>query len=339
MVDPKPISELGEFGWLRRLLPRLYWPSQLSSQLCIGPGDDAGALRLTPGKVLVVTTDAMVEGVHFERSWFPWEALGHKVMAVNLSDLAAMGNVKPLAALVTASVPGDTPVDSVDKFYRGMESCAQQWKTGFLGGDTVGSRGGWSVSVTLFGEADPKQLIKRSGARVNDLIVSIGPLGLPAAALEVCQEFGMRRPAWTRPLIDAFFYPQPLFQVGALLGRNHWATSLLDCSDGLEASVRLLAESSHVGAEIDLSLLPLHPALVRWAKKTKRSAQDYALKGGEEYGLVFTVTPSKWKKVRSALKAARVVGRILPASEGCRAVLGSQRRSLNDYGYSHFSKD
>ena len=136
----RKLSNLGEFGWLKKLLPRLYWPASLNSQLCIGAGDDAGVLRITSGHVMVATTDAMVEGIHFERKWFPWQRLGEKILAVNLSDLAAMGAVKPLAALITAAFPGDTPVDYVDKFYKGLEGCAQRWKTGLLGGDTVGSR-------------------------------------------------------------------------------------------------------------------------------------------------------------------------------------------------------
>ncbi len=173
----KKLSALGEFGWLNRLLPKLYWPALLRSQLCIGPGDDAGVLRLSPGRVLVATTDAMVEGIHFERKWFSWQSLGEKVLAVNLSDLAAMGDVKPLAALVTAAFPGDTPVDNVDKFYKGVETCAQRWKTGLLGGDTVGSKKGWFISVTVLGEAKPQNLIKRSGARPGDYLAATGPLG------------------------------------------------------------------------------------------------------------------------------------------------------------------
>src|SRR6185295_1666549 len=97
--------------------------------------------------------DAMVEGIHFERAWFPWEALGEKILAVNLSDLAAMGKVRPLAALVTAALPGDTTVNSVDQFYKGLIHCARRWKVGLLGGDTVGSCAGWFLSLTIFGEA------------------------------------------------------------------------------------------------------------------------------------------------------------------------------------------
>src|SRR5438552_4281678 len=157
----KTLASLGEFAWLKSLLPRLYWPSTHKSQLWLGPGDDAGVLRISAGKVLVSTTDAMVEGIHFDRKWAKWEDIGYKVLAINLSDLAAMGAVKPLAALVTVSLPGDTPVDNANKFYNGMASCAQRWKTGLLGGDTVGSKRDCFISVTVLGEARTKDLLTR----------------------------------------------------------------------------------------------------------------------------------------------------------------------------------
>src|SRR5437773_7733770 len=199
----KTMKELGEFVWLQKFLPRLFWPPSSRSQLCIGPGDDAGVLRISPGKVLVATTDAMVEGIHFGSKWFSWEDLGDKILAVNLSDLAAMGDVKPIAALLTASLPGDTSVDSVNKLYKGLKRCAQRWKTGLLGGDTVGSKRDCFVSVTVFGEARPQDLVKRNGARPGDYLVTTGELGLAAAGLEVLQT-GNRRMAWTKPLIEAF---------------------------------------------------------------------------------------------------------------------------------------
>ena len=111
MIRARRLSQLGEFGWLKKLIPRLYWPTSLKSQLCIGPGDDAGVLRITPGRVLVTTTDTLVQGIHFERKWFSPRDLGWKLLAVNISDLAAMGCVKPLAALITVALPGDTPVE------------------------------------------------------------------------------------------------------------------------------------------------------------------------------------------------------------------------------------
>jgi thiamine-monophosphate kinase len=288
--------------------------------------------------VLVATTDAMVEGIHFERRWFSWENLGAKILAVNLSDLAAMGEVKPLAALVTASFPGDTPVDKVDKFYKGMESYAQRWKIGFLGGDTIGSKKDWFVSVTVLGEAHPNHLIKRSGARPGDYLVTTGPLGLAGAGLEVLQS-GQSKLAWTKPLVQVFSNPQPRFKAGSLLGRHHLATSLLDSSDGLAASVKLLADSSGVGAEIYLGRLPIAPSLERWAARRGKLAWNYALFGGEDYELVFTVRPHHWNEVQRRLPNATRIGTIVPRRNGVWAVKSSSARfPLHGYGFSHFGK-
>jgi thiamine-monophosphate kinase len=329
------MSNLGEFGWLKGLLPKLYWPSSLHSQLCIGPGDDAGVLRISPGRVLVATTDAMVEGIHFERKWFSWEHLGEKILAVNLSDLAAMGDVKPVAALVTAAFPGDTPVDTVEKFYKGLKICAQRWKIGLLGGDTVGSKKGWFLSVMAFGEAKPQNLIKRSGARPGDYIMTTGPLGLAGAGLEVLQ-MGKSKLPWTIPLVRAFSQPQPRFAAGGMLGRHHLATSLMDCSDGLEASVLILTEASGVGAEVDLESLPVPVPLARWAKSRGRHPWDYALLGGEDYELIFTIRPASWGHVKHRIPEALRIGRILARGKGCWALSSRGRRPLNSYGYSHF---
>src|SRR5262249_30536851 len=159
--------------------------------------------------------------------------------AVNLSDLAAMGKVKPLAALITAAIPGDTPVNSVDNFYKGLNKCARLWKTGFLGGGTVGSKRDWVVSADFIGGASPKELVQRRGARAGDWIAATGLMGLAAAGLEILQS-GRKGGSWTQPLLKAFCRPQPRFAAGAILASKQWATSLMDASDGLEASVRLL---------------------------------------------------------------------------------------------------
>jgi thiamine-monophosphate kinase len=278
----------------------------------------------------------MVEGVHFERRWFPWEKLGEKVLSVNLSDLAAMGDVKPLAALITAAFPGDTPVDSVDKFYKGIERCAQRWKTGLLGGDTVGSKRDWFISVTVFGEADPRNLIRRDGARAGDFIIATGPLGLAAAGLDVLQS-GKSKNEWTRPMTHAFFHPQPRFSAGGRLGREHLATSLIDSSDGLAASVRLLAEASNLGAEICLADLPIPSGLARWARARGRHPWDYALSGGEDYELLFTVRPTLWKRVQKRITGAVLIGRMLARGRGLWAVKPEGRLPLKSYGFAHFS--
>jgi thiamine-monophosphate kinase len=335
MSTSRRISQLGEFGWLKKLIPRLYWPGSLDPQLCIGPGDDAGVLRITRKKVLVATTDTMVEGVHFEKKWLPPRDLGEKLLAVNISDLAAMGDVKPLAALVTVSFPGDTPVDTVDKFYKGLRSCAQRWKIGFLGGDTVGSKRDWVVSATVLGEANPRHLVRRDGARKGDLIAVIGPLGLATAGLEVLQK-NIRRLIFSRPLLNAFLRPQPQIHPGSILGRHRLAHGMLDASDGLEASIKLLAEGAKLGAELDLDRIPVHPALRQWAQMRHKDPMSYVLRGGEDYALVFTVSPARWPEVQRRLPAARHIGRMVPAREGVYALRGNKKMALTSYGYAHF---
>jgi thiamine-monophosphate kinase len=334
--SPK-LASIGEFGWLEKLLPKLHWPKSRFPQLWIGPGDDAGVMGITPGKVLVATTDGMIEGIHFKASWNRWNEVGYKILAVNLSDLAAMGDVRPLAALVTAAFPGDTSVDSVDKFTRGLNRCAQRWKTGLLGGDTIGSRHGWFLSVALFGEADPRHLVRRSGARAGDFLLCSGPLGLAAAGLEVL-ESGAEKLSWTRPLLRAFFEPQPRLAWGALLGRRRWATSLLDCSDGLSASVRLLSKASRVGFTVDLAKLPPHAALARWATRRGKPAHTYALEGGEDYELIFTCRPKTWPALRRAIPSAAIIGQALPQKTGCWATDGRKRHPLESDGFPHFRK-
>ncbi len=336
VVNDKRIENIGEFGWLKKVIPKLYWPSSLNPQLCIGAGDDAGVMRLTQGKVLVASTDAMVEGTHFERRWFSMEDLGYKILAVNLSDLAAMGRVKPLAALVTAGFPGGTSVRSLDQFYKGLESCAQRWKTGLLGGDTVGSKKGWFVSVTVWGEASSRDLIKRSGARAGDVLAVSGPLGSAAAGLEVLQR-SKRSWKWTSRLVKAFSRPEPRFELSTLLSLRRWATSLMDCSDGLEASVNLLAEASGLGAEVIMDSLPTLAELGRWAKYSKRAPVDYALKGGEDYQLVFTVPERSWQAAKKALPGMSRVGRMLPKGRGVWGISGTQKARLTESGFAHFA--
>jgi thiamine-monophosphate kinase len=320
------LSQLGEFGWLKKLLPRLYWPSQHNSQLCIGPGDDAGVMRITPGRFLVATTDTLVEGIHFERKWFSPRDLGEKLLAVNISDLAAMGDVKPLAALITVSLPGDTPVDYVDKFYKGLLTCAQRWKIGFLGGDTVGSKRAITVSATLLGEANPKGLVRRGGALKGDVIGVIGPLGLAAAGLEILQT-GKGSAAGLGPLLKAFCRPEPQVKAGALLARNGWVSSMMDASDGLEASLRLLAEASHLGIKLDLSRFTVVPALKRWAQSRGKDPLTYVLRGGEDYALVFTAAPARWQALKRRFPQAQLIGTMVGARKGM---------PLKSYGYDHF---
>jgi thiamine-monophosphate kinase len=331
------LTELGEFGFLKKLLPRLYWPTPLKSRVLIGAGDDAGVIQIKPGRALVATTDTLVEGIHFERRWQSAHDLGWKLLAINLSDLAAMGAVTPLGALLTVSLPGDTPVDTVDNLYTGLQDCAKRWKIGFLGGDTVGSKGRWMVSATVFGEAKPSGVLTRSGARPGDRVGIIGSLGLARAGLEVLQN--RSRPAsWTRGLTAALRCPEPLMRAGRVLAEKKLANCLMDVSDGLEASAKLVAEASGVGMDLNLEGYHPSPALARWARQRRKSAAEYILRGGEDYALLFTAAPAKWSAIERQLPGVASIGQVGPAASGCFARYQGRRIPLKQYGYAHFKK-
>lgn len=340
------LGSLGEFGWLARLLPRLRWPAKHRHRLVIGPGDDAGVLRWPDHRALVATCDMLIEGTHFRRAWMPWEALGHKALAVNLSDCAAMGAVTPLAALVSLGLPGDIPVDSVDKFYQGMNKLARKAQVGLLGGDTVASPRAIVVSLCVIGAAEPGGVVTRAGASVGDLLWVTGSLGDAGAAVEILQgqDKQRRSPAPLRfsgpwfPLIRKQWYPVPRLAEGALLGRQHLATSLMDCSDGLEPTVRILCQASGVGAEVALDQVPVSAVLRRWARQRGIPAWEYALVGGEDYELVFTTAPSSATRVHRLLPHARLLGRVLPQHAGVRGCLAGRAFPFTQWGYAHFSK-
>jgi thiamine-monophosphate kinase len=207
-----------------------------------------------------------------------------------------------------------------------------------LGGDTAGSRGPWFLSITVLGEANPKHLVERGGARPGDWLACTGPLGRAAAGLEALQS-GKDRQEWVRPLRQAFWAPEPRFREGGVLGRSGWATSLLECSDGLTASARLIADASGTGIEVDVQKLPRCRALARWAEANHRQAWEYALSGGEDYELIFTVPERHWPKVKEAIPKASVIGRIVPRSHGICAVDAGRRWRLEGYGFSHFKKN
>jgi thiamine-monophosphate kinase len=156
--------------------------------------------------------------------------------------------------------------------------------------------------------------------------------------LEVLQK-KQRDRAWTAPLVRAFSRPEPRFVQGRLLARHDWATSLMDCSDGLEASARLLAEASGVGVELDLRQLPASAALARWAQAQKKPAWSYALQGGEDYELIFTTPAARWPRLHRALPQTRVIGRVRHAREKITALTpDGARLPLEGYGFAHFKK-
>ena len=272
--DPGSVAELGEFG----LIARITAGRGLSPGTLLGPGDDAAVLAAADGRV-VVTTDVLVEGVHFRLDWSTPHQIGRKAVAANLADVAAMGAV-PTALVVGLAVPGRTPVSTVDGLAAGMWEEAGQAGAGIVGGDVVSSAE-LVVSVTALGDLQGRAPVTRSGARPGDVLGLCGRLGWSAAGLAVLRR-GFRAPL---AVVNAHRVPEPPYGAGPQAA-TAGATAMIDVSDGLLADAGHLAEASSVGIDIDVAAVPVAGRLVEVAAVLGADARHWVLTGGEDHALL-----------------------------------------------------
>jgi thiamine-monophosphate kinase len=303
----------------------------------VGPGDDAAVFRGRPGTAAwAVTTDMLVEGVHFDLAWTSGEDLGWKALAVNLSDLAAMGPVRPALGVIALGLPSRLPVSFVDGFYRGFDRLARVSGFVLAGGDTVRADK-LTVSLAALGEVPRgRRVLTRDGARPGDVLMATGSLGDAAAGLEILQ----KRPKGSRAsserfLIRRLLRPVPRLDLAGRLAAVPGVTAMMDSSDGLWRSAVILARASGVGLRIEAERLPVSPALRAWCGENGRDAVDFSLAGGEDYELVLTARPSAARRIE-AMKLARPVGRAHPG-RGVRAMMNGRPRSVS-HEFEHFSQ-
>jgi thiamine-monophosphate kinase len=311
-VDDRRVSDIGEFGLIARLDAALPDEVRRSSGLELGIGDDAAIWQPSPGASVVVTTDSLVEEIHFRLDWTDWESLGHKALAVNVSDLAAMGAV-PKLAVVTLGLRGSERIADLESLYAGMGDVARRYGVAIAGGDIVRSPFGLALHITALGELQGAHRLTRSGARPGDIIGVTGTLGASAAGMQILADSGALRQAATADLlVQAHLRPEPRVPLGQVL-RDHGASAAMDLSDGLMGDLPKILAASNVSAEIDLRAIPVAAAVralfpEQWL--------DLATRGGEDYELLFTVPEARWLPVRDALTTAggqvHAVGRILP---------------------------
>jgi thiamine-monophosphate kinase len=282
----------------------------------LGIGDDAAAWSPTAGALVVATTDMLVEGVHFRLDWTSPRDLGWKSLAVNLSDLAAMGATPGRALISVALLPGQTAL--LGEMYEGLSDLARLTGTRVVGGDTVRSSGPLVVNVALIGEAEPGRLLRRDGALPGDLLVLTGTVGASAAGLALLlggDRDRLGRPE-AEPLLAAHHRPTPRLAAGrtiAALGLR----CAIDVSDGVASEAGHLARASGVVIQLDVDRLPLDRAAVALFGDTK--ARDLALSGGEDYQLLFTVPQARLAEVTAALgdeDRPSVVGRVVRLDPG-----------------------
>ncbi len=332
------VSELGEFG-LIDLLAKMVSGSQdkqLASwrQLILGIGDDAAAWY-GDASTQLLTTDSLIQDVHFSLNITPWRELGWKALAVNLSDIAAMGGV-PRYALVSLALPEHTEVDGVTALYEGMIELAQQFEVSIVGGDT--SRSPLvSISITVLGsaKAPDKPVLTRSAARPGDKIVVTGYLGAAAAGFEMLTNQLQFASEATNHLRDAFLHPWPRIAEGQLLVEQG-VRAAIDISDGLISDLNHICKASQVSARVEIDHVPIHPAV---KANFGDRALELALSGGEDYELLFTASTEVIDTVKKVISCpVAVIGEIVADKKGEVNLvdINGNPFNLRKAGWEHF---
>jgi thiamine-monophosphate kinase len=309
------VSELGEFGLIGRLekLIAEAGVNHFSKDLLIGIGDDCAAWKC-PGKIQLATVDSQVEGVHFTFDTASWWEIGWKSLAINLSDIAAMGGA-PRYVLINLSLPPDTDSDGVCQAYKGMIELACQSRTAIVGGNMSGAPQ-VSITITVIGESVDGRILKRSAAKPGDVIAVTGWPGSAAGGLAMLQQKLQFDEESTFYFKNAFLHPVPRLDEGQRLVKNGILCGI-DTSDGLLADLGHICEAGKVSARIDTGKVPLHENL---KKHFRTKALEMALTGGEDYDLLFTGSTDVINKIKTQLEIpVSIIGEITAGAPGGEA--------------------
>jgi len=327
------LREIGEFGLIDRIRN---WMVASDSSLIQGIGDDVAVIEID-GKALLVTTDILIEGIHFDRSWIDPYRLGKKALVVNLSDIAAMGGT-PKYFLISLGLPKNLPFSFFSLFYRGLKEGAKRFQVYLIGGDTSLSQK-IVINICLLGKGKKGDLLYRRGAKVgNDLFVS-GTLGDAALGLKILQNEGPAgRP---KRLIEKHLSPYPRIELGQVIARHHLANAMIDISDGLLIDTNHLLEESGVGARIWEDRIPLSKSYRKWIRSYSKDPYQTAFTGGEDYELLFTAPSEKREKISALASSSKIpitwIGKILPRKEGFQIIRRDGKEySPNRLGFEHF---
>jgi thiamine-monophosphate kinase len=319
---PLVAGDIGEHALIERIRARIPPAPEF---VIVGIGDDAAVIEPKRNTLEVLTTDSQVEGVHFDWTLAGAADIGHRALAVNLSDLAAMG-AAPRVALLSLVLPPSLPVTSVDALVDGMAGLAARARIFIVGGNIARSPGPLIVDVTVTGTVHRRRVLTRGGARAGDDLYVTGTLGGAAQGLRRLRA----NASDTGPAVDRYRRPEPRIRFGLMLGRNRAARACIDLSDGLADGVRQIGNASELGAIVDADALPIEEG----------STLSEALSGGEDYELLFTASPRMRSRVKHVQRlvndlAVTRIGRMTPD----RSMLVSRNGSTEPLpsGFVHFS--
>jgi thiamine-monophosphate kinase len=304
-----------------------------------GIGDDCAVISIGGNEHLLVTTDLLVERVHFFMNWASPEVIGAKALTANLSDIAACGGM-PRDAFVSLAIPEAIDLEWLDGLYRGMADIARTFDVNLLGGDTTGSKSDFAINIAVTGLVPVDEVLFRHTARANDIIVLTGPTGESGAGLDILLGSSEMTHEMARPLVASHLEPRAHVREGRLLARSHACTAAIDVSDGISSDLRHICRGSGVGAVVYESQLPIGEKLSHAARTTGKDPLDWVLNGGEDYVLLAAVDPGLIEDLQKQFEAEGLdlfpIGKFVasPAMELVR--IDGSRQNLNPRGWDHF---
>ena len=318
------LAQLGEFGLIDHLTKN-FKITQASTLK--GIGDDAAVLDFGAKKV-VVSTDLLIEGVHFDLAYMPLKHLGYKAVVVNLSDICAM-NAKPTQITVSLAVSNRFPLEAMEELFEGITLAANQYKVDVIGGDTTSSQKGLIISITAIGEANAEDIVYRNGAGETDLLVVTGDVGSAYMGLQVLErekQVFLVNPN-SQPDLDLYAYlverqlkPEARTDVRTLFHALELKpTSMIDISDGLSSEIIHLCKSSKVGCNLYEDKLPMDPQLISVCEEFDIDSTTVAINGGEDYELLFTIKIQNFNKIK-ANPHFTIIGHMTQESEGIHLI-------------------
>ena len=338
------IAQLGEFGLIDHLTKNFKIAQKSTLK---GIGDDAAVLDFQDKKV-VVSTDLLIEGVHFDLAYMPLKHLGYKAVVVNISDICAM-NAKATQITVSVAVSNRFPLEALDELFAGISAAATEYNVDVIGGDTTSSQKGLIISITAIGKADEAELVYRNGAQSTDLLVVSGDIGAAYMGLQVLerekQVFNVNPNS--QPDLDAYTYlierqlrPEARKDIRTLLhALEVKPTSMIDISDGLSSEIMHICKQSKVGCNLYEDKLPLDPQLISTCEEFNIDATTVAINGGEDYELLFTIAINDFEKIK-ANPNFTIIGHMVQESEGIHLITRADTKiALKARGWNAFNDE
>lgn len=335
------LSELGEFGIIQRIKENAH---EKQSSTKLGIGDDAAILECD--KLMVISTDMLLEGVHFDLAYMPLAHLGYKAIAVNISDIAAM-NAEPRQITVNLGLSNRFSVEAIDELYKGINKACEAYNVDLVGGDTTSSASGLVISVTAIGEVEKKNVSKRNGAKKGDIICVTGDLGAAYLGLQVLErekQVFLTDPEM-QPQLDKYDYiVQRQLKPEARMDIIHelselkvTPSSMIDISDGLGSELLHIAKASEVGLQIYEEKLPIDKQTYDTGYELGIDATTAAINGGEDYELLFTISQDDYEHLKNHADI-HFIGYVKEASDGCKMVTKQENLiDITAQGWNHMN--